>query len=163
MHPKNIFKLRPLALTLGLLLGMSGSCHLLNDRSVSATNQRLALDGVEVMATVHELSGGARTRAQSAKPGASHCRWHVRYLDIECVEIFALPCPSGIESTPLLYIEEDPSVCRVLSRSAVVADEETAKNSSTGWWVTGSGLGLLALASRRRKEPTPQVAVKDRN
>jgi hypothetical protein len=163
MHPKNIFHLRPLVLVLGVLLGTSGSCHLVNVWSDSITQERLVSEGVEVMASVHELNGEAWVSARTNESGASHCQWHVTYLDIECIEIFALPCPSGIKSTPLIYLEDDPTVCRVLSRSAVAAEQEVVENSSKGWLVTGFGLGLLALASRRSKEPAPQVPVKDQN
>ena len=50
MHPKNIFKLRPLALVLGSLLAVSGPCHLMNSWHQRTIDQRLVDDGVEVTA-----------------------------------------------------------------------------------------------------------------
>ena len=163
MHPKNIFKLRPLAILLGSLLAVSGPCHLANDWHRQSVNKQLVADGVEVMAIVEELTGGAHTTARSAQAGESHCRWSVRFDDVTCSEIFAHACPQGIPETPMIYLKEDISVCRVLSRSAVAAELEQPSTAGFGWLITGIGLGLLALGMRRRKDDAPQVPLKDRN
>ena len=163
MHPKNIFKLRPLAILLGSLLAVSGPCHLANNWQHQAINERLVADGVDVMATVEELSGGVHTSAQSAQTGESHCRWRVRFQEVTCREIFAHACPRGISETPMIFLEEDPSVCRVLSRSAVAAELEQPSTAGLGWLITGIGLGLVALGVLRRQDRAPQVPLKDRN
>ena len=61
MHPKNIFKLRPLALVLGSLLAVSGPCHLVNSWHQRTIDQRLVDDGVEVTAAVVEPHSGQHT------------------------------------------------------------------------------------------------------
>jgi len=162
MHPKNIFKLRPLAILLGSLLSVSGPCHLANNWQQQAINERLVANGVDVIATVEELSGGARTSAQSAKSGASHCRWRVRYDEVTCDEIFAHSCPQGITETPMIFLKEDPSICRVLSRSAIAAELEQPSTTGLGWLITGIGLFMVALGMRRPREQAPQVPLKDR-
>ena len=161
MHPKNIFKLRPLAIFLGSLLAVSGPCHLADNWRRQAVNERLVTDGIDVMATVEELSGGANTSARSARKGESHCRWRVRFDDVTCREIFPHACPDGISETPMIFLKEDPSVCRVLSRSAVAAELEQPSTAGLGWLITGIGLGLIALGMRRRQDQAPQVPLKD--
>ena len=161
MHPKNIFKLRPLALVLGSLLAVSGPCHLMNSWHQRTIDQRLVDDGVEVMAAVVELHSGQHTGARSAGSGDAHCRWQVAFEDMTCSEIFALPCPSQVTQTPMIFLPGDPSTCRVLSRAAVLAELEAPSTHGLGWLITVVGFGLVVGARRRRAERDPQVPLKE--
>jgi hypothetical protein len=149
MHPKNIFQLRPMATFLGALLLFSGPCQLLDAWSTKRVNNRLGENGVERMATVVALSGGARIAAKRAKTGSASCRWEVQFEEVRCVEIFALPCPKGVTETPVIFLPDDPQVCRVLSRLAVLEDRRSDSQKRLPWLLILGGILLLAVARSR--------------
>ena len=149
MHPKNIFQLRPMATFLGALLLFSGPCQLLDTWAAKRTNSRLIESGVERMATVVALSGGPRIAAKRAKTGSESCRWEVEFQEVRCVEIFALPCPKGITETPVIFLPDDPQVCRVLSRKAVLEDPRGNSKKRLPWLLTLGGILLIAVARSR--------------
>ena len=161
MHPKNIFQFKPLALVLGSLLLIVAPIQLLLALATERENSALVERGIERMASVVALSGGARIAAQSAKKGASHCRWEVEANGQRCVEIFPLPCPKEISETPMIFLEDDPSTCRVLSRAAVDAEEMGKGRISLALALLGAGLGLLALGRSSFFASAPQASLKD--
>ncbi len=162
MHPKNIFHIKPMALVLGGLLVLVAPVQLISAWMTTRANDALVEQGVEGMARVVELSGGARIAAQSSKAGQAHCRWAVELDGQACVEIFALPCPQGITETPMIYLKDDPSVCRVLSRAAVAADEGSREQARFAFFLLAVGLALLALGRSALFGKTPQALVKER-
>ena len=161
MHPKNIFQFKPMALVLGCLLLIVAPTQLLLAIATERENTVLVERGVEHMAKVVALSGGARIAAQSAKEGEAHCRWEVEANGQRCVEIFPLPCPQQITETPMIFLEDDPSTCRVLSRAAVDAEESGKSRMSLALALLAAGLGLLALGRSSFFGAPSQASLKD--
>jgi len=160
MHPKNIFQIKPMALVLGFLLLLVAPFQLLGAVVSERADAELVERGIERMAKVIALSGGARIRAKSAKSGKSHCRWEVEVDGHRCVEIFALPCPSQVTETPMIFLPDDPSTCRVLSRSAVAAEKESSSRTGFGLALFGAGLALLAIGRSSFFGASPQAPLK---
>ena len=123
--------------------------------------QALAARGVEVMARVVRLDDSERIRAQTAASDGPMCRWDVEAEGRRCSEIFALPCPKGITETPMIFMPAPETLCRVLSRQAVLVDPEPLRAMRFAGWLTGLALVVLFLARQRFFGVSPQATLKD--
>ena len=161
MHPKNIFQVRPMMTLLSALLLAVGPCQFAFAWASHRDNQALAARGVEVMARVVRLDDSERIRTQTAASDGPMCRWDVEAEGRRCSEIFALPCPEGITETPMIFLPAPETLCRVLSRQAVLVDPEPLRTMRFAGWLTGLALVVLFLARQRFFGGSPQARLKD--
>jgi hypothetical protein len=142
MIAANIFNVRALMAALAILVLGVGPCQVAGVWSAFEANKALIVDGVEVEARVDALTA---LRAGMGTGGGGGCRWIASSESVRCSESFAEPCPEGIESTAITYLPTDPSVCRVLARSAIAADRRPNEMADILAWVLGLALLILGV------------------